>query len=94
MDKPIDRNQLYVRVLSPREVLYQGEAKAVSSRNSQGKFDVLPQHANYITIIENEPIEVLKPDNKLTTFKVKQAILYTVENKVTIYTDPTIDRES
>lgn len=79
---------LYVKVMSPQETLFEGQARSVSSLNSSGPFDVIPEHANFITIVENQDITVIKPDNQPLKFHFTQAIIYNVENKVTIYAEP------
>lgn len=77
---------LKVRIISPQQVLFEDEAISVSSINSAGKFDILPHHANFITLIEDSPILIRKADKKLIEFKFPLAIIYTLSNKVTIYT--------
>ena len=86
---------LKVRILSPQKLIFQGEAISVSSTNSQGKFDILPQHANFITLIENSPITVRVKGQKALTFKFPLAIMNVSENKVDIYTyvQPQLDKE-
>lgn len=79
-------NLLKVRIISPQQVIFEGEAISVSSINSAGKFDILSHHANFITLIENSPILIRKADKKLVEFKFPLAIIYTLSNKVTIYT--------
>lgn len=79
---------LKVKVQTPKEVLFEGKALAVSSKNNEGKFDILPQHANFITLIEKNPIELIKEDNQKLKFGVNQAIIYHVQNQVSIYIDP------
>lgn len=75
---------LHVRIISPQQLILDTEAKSVSSKNIRGTFDILPQHANFITIVENQPIIVRTP--KPLTFKFNLAIILTRENKVDIYT--------
>ncbi len=79
---------LNVRIISPREIIYQGSALSVSSRNSKGKFDILARHANFLTIIENQPVEIIKEDLSTQVFNFSQAIIYSVGNRVSIYADP------
>ncbi len=79
---------LYIKVMSPQETFFEGQAQSVSSVNSSGPFDVIPEHANFITIIENQDIIVIKPDHQALKFHFTQAIIYNVENKVTIYAEP------
>ncbi len=78
---------LHVRIISPQQLILDTDASSVSSKNVQGNFDILPQHANFITLVENAPI-VVRPDkeHKPFVFKFPLAIILTRENKVDIYT--------
>ncbi len=50
------KNTLTVKIISPTQTIFDGEAFSVSSVNSLGKFDILPMHANFITLIQKQPI--------------------------------------
>ena len=77
---------LHVRIISPQQLILDTEANSVSSKNPQGNFDILPQHANFITLIDNSPIVVRVTGRKPLVFKFPLAIILTRENKVDIYT--------
>ncbi len=77
---------LHVRIISPQQLILETQALSVSSRNSQGNFDILPKHANFITLIENSAIEIKVDKQKRLTFAFPLAIILTRENKVNIYT--------
>jgi len=64
------KNTLTVKIISPTQTLYDGEAYSVSSVNSLGKFDILPMHANFITLVQKQPI-FLKVRKKGTESKGK-----------------------
>lgn len=81
---------LHIRILSPQQLILDTEATSVSSKNSEGDFDILPQHANFITLIENSPIVVRLPDKRHFSFTFPTAIILVKENKVDIYTHITI----
>lgn len=78
---------LNVKIIAPKEEVFTGQATSVSSINSQGKFDILPQHANFITIIENQPLIIRTIDKKILNFKFPLAIISVTQDKVNIYTD-------
>lgn len=80
-------NLLQVRIISPKEEIYNGPALSVSSTNSAGKFDILPEHANFVTLIQNSPIIIRPPQGKVLNFSFPLAILYLTQNQVNIYTD-------
>lgn len=79
---------LHVRIISPKQLILDTQAFAVSSKNLQGKFDILPFHANFITVLENEPILISssKRDKKPLIFRFPIAIISVTENQVNIYT--------
>lgn len=76
----------HLRIISPQQLLLDTEAESISSKNLQGPFDILPQHANFITLIENTPIVVRAAGQKPQTFNFPRAIIMATENKVNIYT--------
>ncbi len=86
-----DDNILNVKVITPKETLYRGEATSVSSINSEGKFDILAHHANFITMVEKHPIEVRERNQQVKTFNFSQAIIYNTGNEVSIYAEPLLD---
>lgn len=78
---------LKVKIISPRRVIFEGLAESVSSTNSKGDFDVLPGHANFISVVENKPIIVRLPTQKTAGFQFPLAIVFVNSNNVNIYTD-------
>ena len=74
-----------VEIDSPEKQIWQGTALSVTSENSAGLFDILPMHANFITIIEKKPIKI-KTAGKIEEFNFDNAIIYVSKNKVLIYT--------
>lgn len=79
-------NTLRVRILSPQQLLLDTPATSVSSKNIQGNFDILSQHANFLTVVEKNPIVVRIPSKPSLTFKFDIAIIFATENNVNIYT--------
>ena len=51
-----NKNTLTVKIISPTQTIFDGEAYSISSVNSLGKFDILPYHANFITLVQKSPI--------------------------------------
>ncbi len=82
-----DEDRIEIRIASPEKVLWEGAGFAVSSKNSQGKFDILPHHASFLTIVEDQPLKISDSDKKvLQEFRFPRALVYNRENKVSIYT--------
>ncbi|KKU02752.1 MAG: H+transporting two-sector ATPase delta/epsilon subunit [Candidatus Amesbacteria bacterium GW2011_GWA1_46_35] len=75
---------LTVIIRDRKGVVWEGEAAAVTGRNVKGPFDILPEHANFISIISKKLI-IKTPDKKSREFNVESGILQVRENKVMIY---------
>ncbi len=82
----LKKEKLKVIINSPNKLIWSGVATSVSSKNSAGPFDVLPEHANFITMIQNDPIVVRFLD-KEHVFTYKNAVLSVYNGIVTIYTE-------
>lgn len=67
-----------------KEVFFKGRAKSISSENKLGKFDVLPQHANFISLIFNE-LTIITAAGEKINYKFKRGVLEVSENKVNIF---------
>lgn len=63
---------------------YEGKAAAVTSENQAGKFDILPQHVNFISLIKNKLI-VHTLDKKEVEYAFTRGVLEVSNNKVSVY---------
>ena len=76
-----------VTITNAEERIWEGVAYSVSSKNSAGQFDILPGHANFVTMVKNEPIVIRNRVKEDQTFIYKTAVLTVKDNKVKIYSD-------
>lgn len=75
---------LSVTIRDRKGVVWEGEATVVSSINSVGPFDVLQNHANFISIIKTRLV-VTKMDKTKQEFNVDSGVIQVRENKVMVY---------
>lgn len=81
----IDPNALLsVYVRSTESVLYEGQAKAITCFNTKGRFDVLPYHVNFISLIQDQVI-ILTPSGETINFTIGEGIIRIAHNQVTIF---------
>ena len=81
---------LKLRIVSPKEDVFSGEVLSVSSKNSAGAFDILPEHAKFITLVEKQKMVVILPDKSKKEFTFDLAIVHVKEeNVVNVYVNPT-----
>jgi F0F1-type ATP synthase epsilon subunit len=79
-------NYLSVLIKSRTKIFFDGRAQSLTSNNDKGVFDILPQHANFISIIKDFIIvdKGLKTEQKFT---IKNGVLSVQSNKVDVYLD-------
>jgi len=75
---------LYVQVSSPERTLYDSEAKSISSFNDHGPFDILPQHENFISVIQ-QGVVVFNQQDQPQEFLLRNGVLRVTENRVDIF---------
>ena len=75
---------IHLRVLTRGELLYEGEVNSLSSINESGKFDVLPKHANFISLIKNHLI-IREQTGDERQIKVEQGILRVFQGRANVY---------
>ena len=77
---------LTVLVMNHKEVLFKGAAENLTSVNDTGEFDVLSQHANFISLIKDKLI-VRKPEGEEWKMSIKGGVLRVHDNKVRVFLD-------
>lgn len=75
-----------VKISTPTNVLWEGEAISISSVNSQGAFDILPRHANFVTLIKANPI-IVRDGHREKQYSFTNAVIHTDKGMVRIYGD-------
>lgn len=72
-------------VLQNRQgVMLDEEVRAITSKNDKGIFDVLPEHAHFISLIQ-ESVTVHKKNGETKTFSIENAILRVYNNTAYIF---------
>jgi F-type H+-transporting ATPase subunit epsilon len=79
-----DPYTLSVKVLSPTQTLYDGPANSVSAKNRLGPFDILPEHANFFSLLTQGNISI-NTGVKIFSFKALHGIIKVSNNKVTLF---------
>jgi len=77
------QDKLSVLIKSRKETLYDGEAITVTSNNDEGVFDILPHHANFITMVKD--FVIVRTSDEEKKFEVKKGVLRVTDNKINLY---------
>jgi len=73
-----------VVVRSKQKLLFEGEARVVTSTNQRGAFDILPYHTNFVSLV-GEYIEITTFDRRRLKMAVERGLLRVRENQVEIF---------
>lgn len=79
-----DISSLTVVVKNKENILYSGNAYALTSINDRGIFDILPQHENFISLIK-EKITIHPTPFTNQEILIENGIVRVQENKVYVY---------
>ncbi len=77
-------DSIKVQIFSLKGQVYNGEVKAISSYNNKGSFDILPKHANFISIITKKLILHLNNGEK-KEIPLDLGVLKHLQDKTKIY---------
>lgn len=84
MSSLIPNDVILVTIKTFEKTIFQNKVKAISSYNDKGIFDVLAQHANFISLIKD--FIILHQQNGVEEkIPIKTGILKVYANEVNIY---------
>lgn len=76
---------IHTIIMSPVAKVWETEATVISAENSEGVFDILPDHARFMSLISATPVTIEQPDAPAQTFTFDNAVLFFEDNKAIIY---------
>lgn len=76
-----------LKITNPERVFFEGEAVSLSSVNNSGPFDILPNHAHFVSLLHDANLSVVDKDSKPITFKVARGLISARDNKVRVFVD-------
>lgn len=82
--KPPTNKNLKVVVRNRQGILFDGEATSVSSVNKVGPFDILPEHINFVSMI-NKKFTVRAADGRTINLSMDKGVVWVEENTVKVF---------
>jgi F0F1-type ATP synthase epsilon subunit len=79
------QDTIAVVIMSPETVVWKGNVTMLSSKNSEGDFDLLPDHARFVSLIENTAVLLTLEDKTEKSISLTKAVLFFQDNKAKIY---------
>jgi F0F1-type ATP synthase epsilon subunit len=82
--KDSSKASLFLTIRTRQDILFQAEVTAVSSLNGRGPFDILPEHAHFISLIFKQ-ITIHQKDGTQRQIDIDNGILHVEDDKINIY---------
>lgn len=78
--------RLRVKIFSPNQTYYEGEALSLSASNARGEFDILAGHVNFFCLIDRCQIRLDAGYQKFE-FPANRGVLKVTNDAVTVFLD-------
>ena len=78
---------LRAKIYTPFKTFFEGDAKTISALNESGRFDVLPGHHNFITMLLPCDVKVLTPEDKEKTIPIARGLMHVRDDHLIIFLD-------
>jgi len=76
-----------VKVYAPFKIYFDGLAKSMTATNRVGPFDVLPQHHNFISLLESGNIIIRMEGKADFKMHINRGIMHVKANIVRVFLD-------
>ena len=82
-----DTPVLKVQARAPFQLYFEGEALVVTASNKVGKFDILPGHANFFSVINPNSEVIIGTEKEDTKINVSNGIVTVKDDEVLLFLD-------
>jgi len=76
-----------LEIVTPKGIIYDGEAKQVTLPGSEGEFGVLPEHASLVSLLTTGVISIEMPDSSKIDVAINSGYVKVDESKVSCIVD-------
>jgi F-type H+-transporting ATPase subunit epsilon len=73
-----------VEILTPEDLVYQGEASLIQLPGLDGLFEILNNHAPMITMLSEGNVKLVEKNNASVFFTIKGGVVEVLANKVLV----------
>ncbi len=75
---------MLLEIITPEKKIFQGEVNSVQFPGTNGKFEVLNNHAPIISTLTEGDVRVIDNNNKTELFKINGGVLEMQNNKIIV----------
>jgi F0F1-type ATP synthase epsilon subunit len=84
--RAIASDKIHVMVRNRRQLLFDEDVKAITSKNDTGIFDILPEHSNFISVLK-ESITLHKMDGTEQVIPLQNGVIKVKDSGIKCYID-------
>jgi F0F1-type ATP synthase epsilon subunit len=84
MKHPADTAQLTVIARAPFHIYYEGPARLVSAANKVGRFDILPDHADFFSVMSPGEV-IIETEAEPINFTITNGIIAVRDDEVMLF---------
>jgi F-type H+-transporting ATPase subunit epsilon len=84
---PPKSDTMHVKIYAPFKIYFDGPATSVTAVNRVGPFDVLPNHHNFISLLQPSNIVVRTSGKDDFTMKVSRGVIHVKADEVKVFLD-------
>ena len=78
---------MLLEIITPEEKIFEGEVSSVQFPGSDGKFEVLNNHAPIISSLVKGDIRVIDTNNNSTNYPINGGVIEMQNNKIIVLAD-------
>ncbi|MDL2363468.1 MAG: F0F1 ATP synthase subunit epsilon [Patescibacteria group bacterium] len=78
---------MYVKVHSPFNDYYDGQAFSLSAENATGPFDILPKHHNFVSLLSPCEMIIRSVDKGEQRIRISGGIMHVKSDRIIIFLD-------
>lgn len=79
--------ELQVKVFSQFRTFFEGTAQSFSATNKTGPFDILPGHANFLSLLQAGTISLIRAGDHQEQMQIERGIIHVNNDSVTVFLD-------
>ncbi|HSW78396.1 MAG TPA: hypothetical protein VLF88_00035 [Candidatus Babeliales bacterium] len=84
---PDDAKTMRVKIYAPFKVYYDDVGASVTAINRVGPFDILPNHHNFISLLEPGEITVKVPSKEDFKMQINHGVIHVKADEVKVFLD-------
>jgi F0F1-type ATP synthase epsilon subunit len=85
-DKPKQSTSMHVKVHAPYKIYYDDKAESISAINDTGPFDILPNHHNFMTLLNTCDV-IVRDGQREEVIPINRGVMHVKKDKVDVFLD-------